>query len=82
MNIFATHLCASTSNKKSPSHGDSGGALILQDSDPKHSILIGVFAFGAEEGSELGHPVVYTRITSYLLWIEKVTKTIFTNDVD
>lgn len=77
--IFETHLCVSTLNLKSSSHGDSGGALILETySNP---IQIGIMSFGSDKGFGIGYPVVYTRLNSYLPWIEEVTELSFTNEV-
>lgn len=33
--------------------------------------IVGIVSFGAEIGCTLGHPVVFTRVTKYLDWIEK-----------
>lgn len=55
---------------KTPSLGDSGGAIVLKNSNPNNPIQVGVFSLLA---IEKGDPVVYTRITSFMPWIQKVT---------
>jgi len=52
--------------------GDSGGALALQESDGL-STQVGIVSFGASAGCELGYPVGFTRVTSYLDWISSTT---------
>jgi len=57
-------------------NGDSGGPLILNDGS---NTLIGAtsfgiaFSFGIALGCERGWPGVFTRVTSYLDWIEAKT---------
>jgi len=52
--------------------GDSGGALALQESDGINT-QVGIVSFGAAAGCELGYPVGFTRVTSYLDWISSTT---------
>lgn len=67
-----TNICTSSkADKKSTCNGDSGGPLVLIDNDD--NILIGATSFGIIFGCELGFPSVFTRITSYLDWIEKIS---------
>jgi secreted trypsin-like serine protease len=33
--------------------------------------LVGIVSFGAADGCQLGYPVGFTRVTSYLDWINK-----------
>jgi secreted trypsin-like serine protease len=49
--------------------GDSGGPLAHFDSNGVPT-LIGIVSFGSSAGCELGYPSGYTRITSFLSWIE------------
>jgi len=70
--ITATKLCCGTSGGKSTCSGDSGGALALQESDGL-STQVGIVSFGASAGCELGYPVGFTRVTSYLDWISSIT---------
>jgi secreted trypsin-like serine protease len=48
--------------------GDSGGALVTEI-DGNYT-QIGIVSFGAAAGCELGYPQGFTRVTSYLDWIE------------
>jgi len=52
--------------------GDSGGALVYQESDGMYT-QVGIVSFGAAAGCTLGYPVTFTRVTSYLLWISSTT---------
>jgi secreted trypsin-like serine protease len=52
--------------------GDSGGALAFQESDGRYT-EVGIVSFGADEGCTLGYPAAFTRVTSYLDWIESTT---------
>lgn len=52
--------------------GDSGGGLFIGDAY-YHSaarIVVGIVSYGAAVGCELGYPGVYTRVTSYIAWID------------
>ncbi|KAH8342311.1 hypothetical protein KR059_001218 [Drosophila kikkawai] len=57
-------ICVDTTNAISTCQGDSGGPLALD------GILIGITSFGAEDGCEIGAPAAFTRVTSYLDWIQ------------
>jgi secreted trypsin-like serine protease len=50
--------------------GDSGGPLVLTRNDV--NTQVGIVSFGAEIGCELGFPAAFTRVTSYLSWIQSV----------
>ncbi|XP_017012291.2 serine protease 1-like [Drosophila takahashii] len=57
-------ICVATPNAISTCQGDSGGPLALDGT------LIGITSFGAEDGCEIGAPAAFTRVTSYLDWIQ------------
>nr|XP_022920353.1 chymotrypsin BI-like [Onthophagus taurus] len=63
--IEETNICASGLNGKSPCNGDSGGALLI------NNIQVGIASFGVGFGCEVDFPGAYTRVTSYLKWIEE-----------
>ncbi|XP_022218701.1 brachyurin [Drosophila obscura] len=65
--IGGTNICIKTTGGTSICSGDSGGPLILADGS---NTLIGATSFGIALGCEVGWPGVFTRITSYLDWIE------------
>lgn len=69
--ILDSMICAKEINMESPCHGDSGGPLALR-SRPK--VLIGIASLMTKNKCEAGDPVVYTRITSYLDWIEETMR--------
>jgi secreted trypsin-like serine protease len=48
--------------------GDSGGALVINNGDSY--LQIGVVSFVSSLGCASGYPSGYTRVTSYLDWIE------------
>ncbi|TMW53550.1 hypothetical protein DOY81_001314 [Sarcophaga bullata] len=61
-------ICIGTSGKKSTCNGDSGGPLVYKDGEINY--VIGATSFGIALGCEKGWPGVFTRVTSYLDWIE------------
>ncbi|XP_030385425.1 brachyurin [Scaptodrosophila lebanonensis] len=66
--VQSTNICIKTTGGTSTCNGDSGGPLVLADGS---NTLIGATSFGIALGCEVGWPGVFTRITSYLDWIEK-----------
>ncbi|KAL7734684.1 hypothetical protein ACLKA6_010978 [Drosophila palustris] len=64
-------ICMSTNSGKSTCHGDSGGPLVYKENDTDY--LIGITSFGLSMGCEIGFPSIFTRITSYLEWIQQHT---------
>ncbi|XP_034133988.1 brachyurin-like [Drosophila guanche] len=68
--IGSTNICIKTTGGTSTCNGDSGGPLVLADGS---NTLIGATSFGIAFGCEVGWPGVFTRITSYLDWIEANT---------
>ncbi|XP_055378938.1 uncharacterized protein LOC129610397 [Condylostylus longicornis] len=68
--LKAENLCTNGSNGKSTCVGDSGGPLIAFNSK-NEKIQIGISSFGSQEGCEKGFPAVFTKITSYLNWINE-----------
>jgi len=60
-----THICVSF-------QGDSGGALVFREDDGRDT-EVGIVSFGHKDGCEAGYPAVFTRVTSYLDWIETNT---------
>ncbi|XP_037817079.1 brachyurin-like [Lucilia sericata] len=64
-------ICIKTVDKKSTCNGDSGGPLVYKDGDVNY--VIGATSFGILLGCEKGWPGVFTRVTSYLDWIEEIS---------
>uniref|UniRef100_A0A1B0BMW1 Peptidase S1 domain-containing protein n=1 Tax=Glossina palpalis gambiensis TaxID=67801 RepID=A0A1B0BMW1_9MUSC len=62
-------ICISGKDGKSTCNGDSGGPLIYKEGDTNY--VIGATSFGIIIGCEKGWPGVFTRVTSYLDWIEE-----------
>lgn len=64
--IFASNICASSSPSDT-CFGDSGGPLVYQSlSGPR---LVGAVSWGSSPCAEAGLPGVYTRISSFVGWI-------------
>ncbi|XP_071535391.1 trypsin-1-like [Panulirus ornatus] len=68
--IEDTMLCASSPNKDS-CQGDSGGPLVVMDENGNYD-QIGVVSWGIGCANAT-YPGVYTRVNSYLTWIEEKT---------
>jgi len=64
-NVFPTQVCTNSSDR-GPCHGDSGGPLTANGK------LIGLVSWMNNCGSTV-YPTVYTRVGSYLNWINKNT---------
>lgn len=71
-NVKDTNLCLDTSGGRSTCQGDSGGGLTVDLAGTR--IIVGVVSFGAAISCTQNHPAVFTRVTSYLDWIETKTK--------
>ncbi|XP_067635704.1 collagenase-like [Eurosta solidaginis] len=65
-------ICTATVNRIGVCNGDSGGPLVLESSN----IQIGILSFYSDYGCEADIPAGYTRVTSYLDWIEAYTNLI------
>lgn len=64
-----TTLCVATQNGTSTCSGDSGGSLSLYNASQNSWQAIGIVSYGSYAGCEVGRPVVFTRVDSYLDWI-------------
>nr|XP_022920338.1 brachyurin-like isoform X2 [Onthophagus taurus] len=63
-----SHICSEGhTSQVSACRGDSGGPIVVDN------VQVGLVSFGSGFGCESMWPTVYTRITSYLDWIEKHT---------
>ncbi|XP_034247521.1 chymotrypsinogen 2-like [Thrips palmi] len=66
-------LCVATGGDgKSSCRGDGGSPLALREADGNWTV-VGVASFGAADGCTLGLPVVFTRVASFLAFVEEVT---------
>lgn len=70
-NVRESSLCFDTLGGRSSCQGDSGGGLTVDLRGTK--VLVGVVSFGAAVSCTQGHPAVFTRVTSFLDWIENKT---------
>lgn len=71
VNVMDTNLCLDTTGGRSSCQGDSGGGLTLEING--RLILAGIVSYGAAASCTSNHPAVYTRVTSYLDWIQEKT---------
>ncbi|KAJ8716210.1 hypothetical protein PYW08_013495 [Mythimna loreyi] len=67
---FSKNICASGVKGKSTCQGDSGGPIVVNNKNRR--VLIGVVSFGSISGCQKGYPAVFTRVTTYLSWINKL----------
>jgi len=66
--IAASHLCFSGLRGQSSCNGDSGGPVVTNLNG--NGTVVGIVSFGSSLGCDRGYPHVYTRITSFIPWIE------------
>ncbi|XP_050677514.1 brachyurin-like [Leptidea sinapis] len=69
-NISRKNICTSGVDSEGTCNGDSGGPLAVTIDDKP--ILIGITSFGAKAGCEVGYPAAYTRVTSFVSWINEI----------
>nr|XP_022909844.1 transmembrane protease serine 9-like [Onthophagus taurus] len=62
--IHNSNICTGGSGGVGSCSGDSGGPLVHNDK------LIGIVSFGLAIGCEVGWPSAFTRVTTYLDWIQ------------
>ncbi|XP_067644989.1 collagenase-like [Eurosta solidaginis] len=67
--IDSRKMCTATVNRIGICRGDSGGPLVLASSN----LQIGIISFFANNKCESDAPDGYTRVTSYLDWIQENT---------
>ncbi|CAG9100820.1 unnamed protein product [Plutella xylostella] len=69
--VTSSHVCTSGDHGKGTCQGDTGGPLVVEVASEFRCVLIGVstFGFGHTTSCQAGLPSVYTRVTSYLTWI-------------
>lgn len=69
-------VCAVGDDKESACQGDSGGPLF----DPVTKTLVGLTSFGSPRGCNQGIPAAFTRIASYIPWIEETIASRLNNE--
>ena len=52
--------------------GDSGGPLVIKEADGLFT-QIGLTSFGSRKGCTVGKPVVFTRVASFLSYVQRIT---------
>ncbi|KAL5291015.1 hypothetical protein ACFFRR_010431 [Megaselia abdita] len=63
--VKPTNICASTAGGRGTCQGDSGGPIVSRISNT----IVGITSFGTKS-CQKGTPVAFTRVHSYLDWIE------------
>ncbi|KAE8742599.1 hypothetical protein FOCC_FOCC011893 [Frankliniella occidentalis] len=64
-------LCSTTTGFGPGCMGDSGAPLVVNEGGT--FVHIGILSFLSAAGCTQGHPAGYTRVTSYLRWIQNAT---------
>lgn len=74
-NLSGNQICAGEMNPQAVAQdscrGDSGGPLVY--GEPGSQWLVGITSYGHERCATAGVPAVYTRVDSYLGWLEQTT---------
>ncbi|KAF2887151.1 hypothetical protein ILUMI_19022, partial [Ignelater luminosus] len=70
--ISKNHVCIRGKGGKGACSGDSGGPLVGKKANGQ-KVQYGVVSFGIAFGCELGWPSVFTRVSSYVKWINRKT---------
>nr|XP_033323606.1 transmembrane protease serine 9-like [Megalopta genalis] len=65
-NLKDSHICTFTKSGEGACHGDSGGPLVSGE------VQVGIVSFGRPCG--IGYPDVFTRVSSFLPWIQQQLK--------
>ena len=70
--VTPTNICISGEEGRATCNGDSGGPLLTVTPQGMYK-QVGVTSFGSIVTCESGIPAGFTRVASYLMWIETVT---------
>lgn len=73
--ITAVTLVPNSALRVPRPQGDSGGPLVVYESDGRPT-LVGITSFGIGFGCQVSWPPAFTRVSSYLDWIEQGIKTL------
>ncbi|XP_036220425.2 brachyurin [Bactrocera oleae] len=73
LSYHSTNICTSGRYARSTCNGDSGGPLVVRRKHTKKRILVGLTSFGSIHGCNLGYPAAFTKVASYLDWINDET---------
>ncbi|XP_076376429.1 chymotrypsin-2 [Megalopta genalis] len=65
-NLKESHICTFTKYGQGACHGDSGGPLV------QNGVQVGIVSYGRPCG--VGYPDVFTRVSSFLPWIQQQLK--------
>lgn len=72
--IIDAQICAGGQESKDSCRGDSGGPLMKYHVDKNgnnYMFLVGIVSFGHQPCGQLNVPGVYTRVVSYIDWIQE-----------
>ncbi|XP_070494002.1 brachyurin-like [Chironomus tepperi] len=68
--VTDSNICGATTASASSCSGDSGGPFTVQINGV--TTIVGVVSFGAQKGCQKGYPAGFTRVTSFVKWIDSV----------
>jgi len=68
--VTPDHICTTGGPEGATCNGDSGSPLNYREEDGR-LVTIGLSSFGSSAGCESGFPKGFTRISSYIDWIEE-----------
>jgi secreted trypsin-like serine protease len=69
-------ICAGAANvDRGACRGDSGGPLLVTKGNQKLRAQVGIVSFGIGNCTQVGRPAVYTRVSSFLAWINNIMRT-------
>jgi len=69
-------MCTSGADARGSCFGDSGGPAIVKQTDGSW-VQVGIIAFGAQDGCEVGYPSGQTLVHKFIDWIQSVTNIAF-----
>ncbi|XP_014483142.1 PREDICTED: trypsin-1-like [Dinoponera quadriceps] len=69
--LYSTQMCTDSLNGESACSGDSGGPLVQRNDKEKEVTQIGIVSWGVYPCGVSHLPSVYTRISSYINWIDE-----------
>jgi len=67
-----TLMCTSGNNGRGTCYGDSGGPAVVLQPDGSY-VQVGILAFGALAGCEIGYPSGQVLVHKYIDWIQLIT---------
>lgn len=76
--IMASQICVGKMEKKNIFPRDFGGSLHMLNSDMNLHVAMGIMSYKIE--SFMGFPLIYTRVSDYVQWIERIVWSKYSGD--